>query len=79
MRPRTLAAVPKGAPPPLDLARDIYADARLAALDSERWRRLHERSDRSAAISLAAPMRRLFSMKGGVRRERGGHKFEERA
>lgn len=75
-----LKSVPTEDPPQPDFARDIYADARAAALDHDRWRRLHERSDLGPAINVAAKVRRLFAMKGGgCRQERGGFKFEERA
>lgn len=56
----------------------LYAETRAAARDLDRWRRLHEQSHLAPEISLASQARRLFTMKGGVRRERGGFKFEER-
>jgi hypothetical protein len=73
--PRT-AAPEEPKEPPTELG--LYAETRAVADDVERWRRLHVRSDRSPAIVLAHQARRIFAMKGGVRRERGGHKFEER-
>jgi hypothetical protein len=76
-----LAVVPDApAPPPApaEEPKDIYAEARAAALDSDRWRRLHERSGRAPAITLVDRVRRLVARGGGTRRERGGFKFEER-
>lgn len=56
----------------------LYAEVRRASNDGERWRRVHERSQRAPAVNLADRVRRLLSRGGGVRVERGGFKFEER-
>lgn len=76
-----LAIVP--AEPLLEPARTpelgLYPEIRAAANDRERWRRLHELSDRAPAINLSARARRLMSLGGGCRVERGGFKFEERS
>jgi hypothetical protein len=81
MRPARapLAAVPSEPPPEPVFAKDIYAEARRAGNDRELWRRMHERSDRGPGIRLPDGIRRLFAMGGGIRRERGGFKFEERS
>lgn len=44
----------------------------------DHWAQVHIRGDRSKAINLPDRMRRLCSLGGGLRRERGGFKFEER-
>lgn len=76
-----LAVVPPAqsaapASPPQELG--LYPEIRQAANDRERWRRMHERSDRAPAVMIAARARRLFSLGGGVRKERGGFKYDER-
>lgn len=68
---------PQPAEPPKELG--LYAETRTVWNDLERWRRVHETADRAPAVTIAGRMRRLFALGGGTRRERGGHKFEERA
>lgn len=47
------------------------ADLAARAKDSAYWAQVHIRSDRSKAISIAAPLKRLVMAGGGVRTERG--------
>lgn len=42
----------------------------------EHWAAVHIRGDQSPAITLPNRMRRIFSLGGSIRFERGGHKFE---
>lgn len=53
-----------------DYAKDIYAEARAAALDLDRWRLMHERSARREAIFL--PDRPRVRRLGLVYREQIG-------
>ena len=45
----------------------------------DHWAKVHIAGDRSPPINLAARMRRVFTLGGSTRHERGGHKFEERS
>lgn len=57
--------------------REIALQERLN--DRDYWAKLHVRSDRSKAISLnLLGVKRCVARGGGTRRERGGHKFEEK-
>jgi hypothetical protein len=67
--------------PTLDMAKDIYADARAKALDSARWARMHVRADRSLPIEmLDRPKRRFALSRGGFTFEvlEHGHRLEEK-
>lgn len=57
---------------------DIYAAdrAKIASID---WAQVHINGDRARPLNLPERTRRFFRIGGGVRNERGGWKFEERA